>query len=101
MEIKEEEKSEGALSGEDEQLPGDYGYQLEEISEAARAYRKYFLGRVRLKWKLTGSRLWSCGVYLKVPICLFYSPRESTKRQRELELNSGSNSISAFASRNI
>ena len=40
-----------ALRREDEQLPRDYGYQLEEISEAARAYRRHFLGRVRLKLK--------------------------------------------------
>lgn len=46
-EMREGEEKEGGLSGEDEQLPGDYGYQLEEISEAARAYRKHFLGRVR------------------------------------------------------
>lgn len=48
-EIKEEEKNEAGLRREDEQLQDDYGYQLEEISEAARAYRKHFLGRVRLK----------------------------------------------------
>lgn len=48
-EIKEGEKNEGGLRREDEQLQGDYGYQLEEISEAARAYRKHFLGRVGLK----------------------------------------------------
>lgn len=53
-EIKEGEKNEGGLRTEDEQLPGDYGYQLEEISEAARAYRKHFLGRVRVEGKLTG-----------------------------------------------
>lgn len=68
-EIKDGEKNKGGLRREDEQLPGDYGYQLEEISEAARAYRRHFLGRVRLKWKLTGSRLWSCLVYLMLPVC--------------------------------
>lgn len=73
-EIKEGEKNEGGLRREDEQLAGDYGYQLEEISEATRAYRKHFLGRVRLKWKLTGSRLWSCQLYLMLPICLFSVP---------------------------
>lgn len=36
------------LRRKDEQLLEDYGYQLEEISEAVRAYRKHFLGRVRL-----------------------------------------------------
>uniref|UniRef100_A0A3Q2QBA9 Uncharacterized protein n=1 Tax=Fundulus heteroclitus TaxID=8078 RepID=A0A3Q2QBA9_FUNHE len=30
--------------------PGDYGYQLEEINEAARAYRKHFLGREHLNF---------------------------------------------------
>lgn len=48
MEIKEGEGKEGELRREDEQLLEDYGYQLEEINEAARAYRKHFLGRVRL-----------------------------------------------------
>lgn len=47
-EIKEGEEKEGEQRREDEQLLEDYGYQLEEISEAARAYRKHFLGRVRL-----------------------------------------------------
>lgn len=92
-EIKEGEKNEGGLRREDEQLPGDYGYHLEEISEAARAYRKHFLGRVRLKWKLTGSTLWSCLLYLMLPVCLFFSPRKSAKYQRELELKSDSNSL--------
>lgn len=46
VEIKGEE---GRLRGREEEdtLPRDYGYRLEEISEAARAYRKHFLGRVR------------------------------------------------------
>lgn len=48
MEIKEGEEKEGGLRSEDEQLPEDYGYQLEEISEAARVYRKHFLGKVGL-----------------------------------------------------
>lgn len=49
---EEEEEEEGRLRGEVEENPlaGDYGYQLEEISEAARAYREHFLGRVRSKW---------------------------------------------------
>lgn len=47
MEIKEGEEKEGGLRSE-EQLPEDYGYQLEEISEAARVYRKHFLGKVGL-----------------------------------------------------
>lgn len=40
--------SRGKEEVEDEEAaPGDYGYRLEEINEAARAYRKHFLGRVR------------------------------------------------------
>lgn len=42
---KEEVEEEGRQ--EEETAPGDYGYRLEEINEAARAYRKHFLGRVR------------------------------------------------------
>ena len=54
LETKEEgeegEEEGGVLGGreEDDRPPGDYGYQLEEISGAARAYRKHFLGRVRM-----------------------------------------------------
>ena len=51
LEIKVAEEVEvgGGLAGgeEEDTAPGDYGYRLEEISEAARAYRKHFLGRVR------------------------------------------------------
>lgn len=47
----EGEEGEGALGGKEEEgedrPSGDYGYRLEEINEAARAYRKHFLGRVR------------------------------------------------------
>jgi len=44
----EEEDGGGLGRREEEETPaGDYGYQLEEINEAARAYRKHFLGRVR------------------------------------------------------
>lgn len=48
-ETEEEEEEDGRLKGgvEEDSLAGDYGYRLEEISEAARAYRKHFLGRVR------------------------------------------------------
>lgn len=34
---------------EEDRPPGDYGYRLEETNEAARAYRKHFLGRVRFE----------------------------------------------------
>lgn len=49
---KENEEEEGGLEEEVEKNPlaGDYGYRLEEISEATRAYREHFLGRVRSKW---------------------------------------------------
>lgn len=43
-ETEEEEEAEQ----EEDTPPGDYGYRLEEISGAARAYRKHFLGRVRV-----------------------------------------------------
>lgn len=46
-EIKEGEEKEGGLRS-DEHLPEDYGYQLEEISGAARVYRQHFLGKVGL-----------------------------------------------------
>lgn len=42
LEIRGEEEQE-----EEDTPAGDYGYRLEEINEAARAYRKHFLGRVR------------------------------------------------------
>lgn len=42
-----EEPPSSVDSSEDDRLPGDYGYELEDVSEAARAYRKHFLGRVR------------------------------------------------------
>lgn len=46
----EEVQEEGGGGGEEESTaPGDYGYQLEEMNEAARAYRKHFLGRVRME----------------------------------------------------
>lgn len=50
----EEGEGDGALGRREEEdiPPGDYGYRLEEISEAARAYRKFFLGRVRIKVKI-------------------------------------------------
>ncbi|GLD67861.1 rap1 GTPase-activating protein 2-like isoform X2, partial [Lates japonicus] len=34
---------------------GDYGYSLEEINEAARAYRKHFLGREHLNFSCSAS----------------------------------------------
>ncbi|XP_070838371.1 rap1 GTPase-activating protein 2-like isoform X3 [Chaetodon trifascialis] len=62
LEIKgeqEEEEEKGVLGGreEDDRPPGDYGYQLDEISEAARAYRKYFLGREHLNFSCSASSI--------------------------------------------
>lgn len=57
QEVSGDEVEEGGGAGvqrkeEDSAAPGDYGYQLEEINEAARAYRKHFLGRVRIEIQL-------------------------------------------------
>ncbi|XP_037604692.1 rap1 GTPase-activating protein 2-like isoform X3 [Sebastes umbrosus] len=54
---EEEEEEEGGLGGREEEdtAPGDYGYRLEEISEAARAYRKHFLGREHLNFSCSAS----------------------------------------------
>ncbi|KAM7397424.1 hypothetical protein PAMA_005630 [Pampus argenteus] len=41
---------------EEEDAPaGDYGYRLDEINEAARAYRKHFLGREHLNFSCSAS----------------------------------------------
>ncbi|XP_035507921.1 U2 small nuclear ribonucleoprotein A' [Morone saxatilis] len=42
---------------EEDRAPGHYGYRLEEISEAARAYRKHFLGREHLNFSCPASSL--------------------------------------------
>ncbi|XP_038565400.1 rap1 GTPase-activating protein 2-like [Micropterus salmoides] len=52
-ETEEEEEAEQ----EEDTPPGDYGYQLEEISGAARAYRKHFLGREHLNFSCSTSSL--------------------------------------------
>ncbi|XP_036974763.1 rap1 GTPase-activating protein 2-like isoform X4 [Acanthopagrus latus] len=63
LETKEEgeegEEEGGVLGGreEDDRPPGDYGYQLEEISGAARAYRKHFLGREHLNFSCSSCNL--------------------------------------------
>nr|XP_033490378.1 rap1 GTPase-activating protein 2-like isoform X2 [Epinephelus lanceolatus] len=54
LEIKGEEE-EGAGTEKEDRPPGDYGYRLEEISEAARAYRKHFLGREHLNFSCSSS----------------------------------------------
>ncbi|XP_049447103.1 rap1 GTPase-activating protein 2-like isoform X1 [Epinephelus fuscoguttatus] len=54
-EEEEEEGEEGAGTEKEDRPPGDYGYRLEEISEAARAYRKHFLGREHLNFSCSSS----------------------------------------------
>ncbi|XP_074528547.1 rap1 GTPase-activating protein 2-like isoform X1 [Halichoeres trimaculatus] len=56
-EAEEQEEEKGVLKEieEEERPQGDYGYQLEEISEAARAYRKHFLGREHLNFFCSAS----------------------------------------------
>ncbi|XP_069001795.1 rap1 GTPase-activating protein 2-like isoform X2 [Embiotoca jacksoni] len=56
---EEEEEEGGGLGGREEEdtAPGDYGYRLEETNEAARAYRKYFLGREHLNFSCSSSSL--------------------------------------------
>ncbi|KAM3601106.1 uncharacterized protein V6R79_007747 [Siganus canaliculatus] len=58
-EEEEKKEEEGVLGGreEDDRPPGDFGYQLEEISEAARAYRKHFLGREHLNFSCSSCSL--------------------------------------------
>uniref|UniRef100_A0A669B570 Rap1 GTPase-activating protein 2 n=1 Tax=Oreochromis niloticus TaxID=8128 RepID=A0A669B570_ORENI len=52
---EEEEVGEEEGRQEEETAPGDYGYRLEEINEAARAYRKHFLGREHLNFSCSSS----------------------------------------------
>lgn len=52
LEIRGEEEQE-----EEDTPAGDYGYRLEEINEAARAYRKHFLGREHLNFSCSASSL--------------------------------------------
>ncbi|XP_022625082.1 rap1 GTPase-activating protein 2-like isoform X3 [Seriola dumerili] len=56
---EEEEEEGGGLRGIDEvdTATGDYGYRLEEINEAAQAYRKHFLGREHLNFSCSASSL--------------------------------------------
>ncbi|XP_068455039.1 rap1 GTPase-activating protein 2-like isoform X3 [Clinocottus analis] len=44
---------------EEDTAPLHYGYQLEEVSEAARAYRKHFLGREHLNFSCSSSSVGS------------------------------------------
>lgn len=62
-ESNSEEKDEG------ETPPGDYGYHLDAINEAVRAYRKHFLGRVRLYLFVC---LFRCNSVYFSPVTCFY-----------------------------
>ncbi|XP_061596397.1 rap1 GTPase-activating protein 2-like isoform X5 [Cololabis saira] len=53
----EERGRPGGREGGEDATPGDYGYQLEEINEAARAYRKHFLGMEHLNFSCSASSL--------------------------------------------
>uniref|UniRef100_A0AAQ6AI49 Rap-GAP domain-containing protein n=1 Tax=Amphiprion ocellaris TaxID=80972 RepID=A0AAQ6AI49_AMPOC len=53
----EGEEEEAGERREEDTPHGDYGYQLEEINEAARAYRKHFLGREHLNFSCLASSL--------------------------------------------
>ncbi|XP_056253395.1 rap1 GTPase-activating protein 2-like isoform X2 [Seriola aureovittata] len=56
---EEGEEEGGGLRGIDEidTATGDYGYRLEEINEAAQAYRKHFLGREHLNFSCSATSL--------------------------------------------
>lgn len=56
LESRGEEEEPGQRQEEDTPR-GNYGYQLEEINEAARAYRKHFLGREHLNFSCSASSL--------------------------------------------
>ncbi|XP_008276331.1 rap1 GTPase-activating protein 2-like [Stegastes partitus] len=56
LESRGEEEEAGERQEEDT-TPGHYGYRLEEINEAARAYRKHFLGREHLNFSCSASSL--------------------------------------------
>ncbi|CAK6980364.1 rap1 GTPase-activating protein 2-like [Scomber scombrus] len=57
-EPEEEQEAQEQEEQEDEVTPaGDYGYRLEEINEAARAYRKHFLGREHLNFSCSAGSL--------------------------------------------
>ncbi|RVE63335.1 hypothetical protein OJAV_G00135250 [Oryzias javanicus] len=53
----EEEVGQLEPSEQEDYPPEDYGYQLEETNEAARAYRKHFLGREHLNFSCSSSCL--------------------------------------------
>uniref|UniRef100_A0A3Q1FKG3 Rap1 GTPase-activating protein 2-like n=1 Tax=Acanthochromis polyacanthus TaxID=80966 RepID=A0A3Q1FKG3_9TELE len=57
LESRAEEEEEAGERQEEDTPRGDYGYQLEEINEAARAYRKHFLGREHLNFSCSASSL--------------------------------------------
>uniref|UniRef100_A0AAX7UVE1 Rap-GAP domain-containing protein n=1 Tax=Astatotilapia calliptera TaxID=8154 RepID=A0AAX7UVE1_ASTCA len=71
---KEEVEEEGRQ--EEETAPGDYGYHLEEINEAARAYRKHFLGREHLNFSCSSSSVGN----------LLLSVRHEQEKEHELSV---------------
>lgn len=68
------EVEDGGTKEAEGSAPGDYGYHLEEINEAARAYRNHFLGRVSC------DVLWNKSVLKHFVVCSsfrFWSPMSS------------------------
>uniref|UniRef100_A0A669EL31 Rap1 GTPase-activating protein 2 n=1 Tax=Oreochromis niloticus TaxID=8128 RepID=A0A669EL31_ORENI len=61
---------------DEETAPGDYGYRLEEINEAARAYRKHFLGREHLNFSCSSSSVGN----------LLLSVRHEQEKEHELSV---------------
>ncbi|XP_030602912.1 rap1 GTPase-activating protein 2-like [Archocentrus centrarchus] len=60
--------------GQEEGIPpGDYGYRLDEFNEAARAYRKHFLGREHLNFSCPASSVGN----------LLLSVRHETEKEHE------------------
>uniref|UniRef100_A0A8C2XER5 Rap-GAP domain-containing protein n=1 Tax=Cyclopterus lumpus TaxID=8103 RepID=A0A8C2XER5_CYCLU len=53
--LEEGGEEDGGGREEENTAPGDYGYRLEEVGEAARAYRKHFLGREHLNFSCSAS----------------------------------------------
>ncbi|XP_054902761.1 rap1 GTPase-activating protein 2-like isoform X2 [Poeciliopsis prolifica] len=51
------EVEDGGIEEAEASAPGDYGYHLEQVNEAARAYRNHFLGREHLNFFCSVSSL--------------------------------------------
>ncbi|KAM9846454.1 rap1 GTPase-activating protein 2-like [Aulostomus maculatus] len=52
---EEEEEDEEHRGGAQDTPAGDYGYHLDDVNEAARAYRKHFLGKEHLNFSCSAS----------------------------------------------